>query len=88
MARYFEYGDEAVAHLKARDPKLAQAIDVIGHVNREMMEEGDLFAAVVHHIIGQQISSAAHRISPEAVSSEARSFSGRRWMRTDPVFSA
>ena len=59
MARYFEYGDEAVAHLKARDPKLAQAIDVIGHVNREMMEEGDLFAAVVHHIIGQQISSAA-----------------------------
>ena len=32
---------------------------MIGHVNREMMEEGDLFAAVVHHIIGQQISSAA-----------------------------
>ncbi|MBR0405861.1 MAG: DNA-3-methyladenine glycosylase 2 family protein [Eggerthellaceae bacterium] len=59
MARFFEYGDEEVAYLKARDPKLAAAIDAVGHVNREMMEEGDLFAAVVHHIIGQQISSAA-----------------------------
>lgn len=59
MARFFEYGDEEVAYLKSRDPKLAQAIDAVGHVNREMMDEGDLFAAVVHHIIGQQISSAA-----------------------------
>ena len=52
MARFFEYGDEEVAYLKSRDPKLAQAIDAVGHVNREMMDEGDLFAAVVHHIIG------------------------------------
>lgn len=59
MARYFEYGEEEVAYLKARDAKLAAAIDAVGHVNREMMDEGDLFAAVVHHIIGQQISSAA-----------------------------
>lgn len=59
MARYFEYSDEAVEYLKARDAKLAAAINAVGHVNREMMEEGDLFAAVVHHIIGQQISSAA-----------------------------
>ena len=59
MARYFEYGDETVEYLKARDAKLGAAIDAVGHVDREMMEEGDLFAAVVHHIIGQQISSAA-----------------------------
>ena len=59
MTRYFEYGEEEVAYLKARDAKLAAAIDAVGHVNREMMDEGDLFAAVVHHIIGQQISSAA-----------------------------
>lgn len=58
MPRYFEYGDEAVAHLKQRDAKLAAAIDAVGHVYREM-EEGDLFAAVVHNIVGQQISSAA-----------------------------
>ena len=59
MARYFEYGEKELAYLKARDAKLAMAIDAVGHVNREMMDEGDLFAAVVHHIIGQQISSAA-----------------------------
>ena len=58
MARYFEYGDEAVEYLKKRDAKLAAAIDAVGHVYREM-EEGDLFSGVVHHIIGQQVSSAA-----------------------------
>ena len=59
MPHYFEYGEEEIAYLKARDAKLATAIEAVGHVNREMMEEGDLFAAVVHTIIGQQISSAA-----------------------------
>ena len=58
MARYFEYGDDAIAHLKARDPKLAIAIDAVGPVRREM-DEGDLFSGIVHHIVGQQISSAA-----------------------------
>ena len=58
MTRYFEYGDEEIAYLKSRDKKLAAAIDAVGHVYREM--EGDnLFAGVVHHIVGQQISSAA-----------------------------
>ena len=58
MTRYFEYGDTEVDHLKSRDPKLAGAIDAIGHVHRAM-DDGDLFAATVHHIVGQQISSAA-----------------------------
>ena len=58
MTRYFEYGDEAVEHLKSKDKKLAAAIDAVGHVYREM-EEGDLFSGVVHHIIGQQVSAAA-----------------------------
>ena len=58
MTRYFEYGDDAIEHLKARDAKLAAAIDAVGHVQREM-EKGDLFNGVVHHIVGQQISSAA-----------------------------
>lgn len=60
MVRYFEYTDEAVEYLKAKDAKLAQAIEAVGHVYREM-EEGDLFASVVHHIVGQQISTAAQR---------------------------
>ena len=58
MPRYFEYGDEAVEYLKSKDKKLAAAIDAVGHVHREM-DDDDLFSAVVHHIIGQQISTAA-----------------------------
>lgn len=58
MTRYFEYGQDAIEHLKAHDAKLAAAIDAVGHVYREL-EEGDLFNGVVHHIVGQQISSAA-----------------------------
>ncbi|MGI6221479.1 MAG: DNA-3-methyladenine glycosylase family protein [Coriobacteriales bacterium] len=58
MTRYFEYGDEAIEHLRSRDAKLGAFIDAVGHVYREM-EEGDLFRGVVFHIVGQQISGAA-----------------------------
>jgi len=58
MARYFEYGDCEVEYLKSRDKKLAEAIEAVGHVYREMEGE-DLFAGVVHHIVAQQISTAA-----------------------------
>ena len=58
MTRYFEYGDAEIDYLKARDAKLAAAIDAVGRVRREMDEDG-LFTGVVHHIVGQQISSAA-----------------------------
>ena len=82
MTRFFEYGDVETEYLKSRDAKLAAAIDAVGHVEREMMDEGDLFAAVVHHIVGQQISSAAQatvwarlqeilgEITPAAVNAE------------------
>ena len=59
MPRYFEYGDEAVAYLKAKDPQLAAAIDAVGHVYREV--DDDLFSAMVHHRVGQQVSTAAQR---------------------------
>ena len=58
MTRYFEYGDREIEYLKSKDKKFAAAIDAVGHVYREM-DEGDLFPGVVHHIVGQQISSAA-----------------------------
>lgn len=58
MTRYFEYGDTEVNYLKAHDKKLASAIDAVGHVYRQM-DEGSLFSGIVHHIIGQQVSSAA-----------------------------
>ena len=55
--RCFAYGDEEVAYLKARDPKLGAAIDAIGPVHREV--HPDLFAALVNCIVGQQISTKA-----------------------------
>ena len=54
---YFPYGDTEIAYLKKKDKKLGAIIDKIGHVDRKV--DTDLFSAVVHHIVGQQISSKA-----------------------------
>ncbi len=54
---HFKYDQEAVAYLKKKDAALSTAIDAIGHINRPL--DQDLFSSVVHHIIGQQISTAA-----------------------------
>ena len=56
---YFRYGEKEIEYLKSRDKKLASAMDRIGHVYRET--DVDLFSSVVHHIIGQQISTAAQK---------------------------
>lgn len=73
----FEYGDEAVSYLASRDERLADAMERIGHVEREV--DTDLFSSVMHHIIGQQISTKAQatiwgrmrdkfgQVTPEAV---------------------
>ncbi len=57
MAKYFSYGKKEIDYLKSRDKKLAECIDKIGIIQREVDE--DLFSAVVHQIVGQQISSKA-----------------------------
>lgn len=54
---YFKYGSVEVDYLKSRDKALAEIIDKIGHIDREVDE--DLFSSVIHHIIGQQISTKA-----------------------------
>lgn len=54
---YFNYGEKEVDYLKSKDKKLAAVIDRIGHIDRKI--DVDLFSSVVHHIIGQQISTAA-----------------------------
>lgn len=54
---YFSYGEQEVDYLKSKDKKLAAVIDRIGHIDRKV--DNDLFSSVVHHIIGQQISTAA-----------------------------
>lgn len=54
---FFQYGDLETNYLASKDKRLGQAIRQIGHINREV--DSDLFSAIVHHIIGQQISTAA-----------------------------
>jgi DNA-3-methyladenine glycosylase II len=56
---YFNYGDEETEYLRSRDKKLGEVIDSVGHIYRECFD--DLFEAVVNSIVGQQISTAAHR---------------------------
>ena len=54
---YFEYGENEITYLRNKDKKLAEVIDRIGMIEREV--DTDLFSSVVHHIIGQQISTKA-----------------------------
>ena len=52
---YFEYGNAEICYLKEGDARLAAVIDSVGHIYRET--GADLFSSIVHHIIGQQIST-------------------------------
>ena len=53
----FRYGEVETSWLASRDPRLGDAIEQIGPVEREV--DPDLFSSVMHHIIGQQISTKA-----------------------------
>ena len=57
--KYFEYGEKETEYLKSKDARLSEVIDRIGHIDRAV--DADLFSAVVHHIIGQQISTKAQQ---------------------------
>ena len=54
---YFQYGEAETAYLSAKDERMAAVIAQAGHIEREV--DTDLFSAVVHHIVGQQISTKA-----------------------------
>lgn len=54
---YFSYGETEISYLKQKDKILGELIDKIGYIQREV--DPHLFASVVHHIVGQQISSKA-----------------------------
>lgn len=56
---YFQYGTKELDHLRAKDQDLAQVIDQVGPIQRAVIP--DLFMALVHAIIGQQISTKAHQ---------------------------
>ncbi len=70
MAGYFQYGEKEIEHLKRVDKRLAVIIDKVGIVKRPVIP--DLFTALVHSIIGQQISTKAHQTVWERIRKELR----------------
>lgn len=54
---YFQYGTKETDYLAQKDQRLGEAMQKIGQIEREV--DADLFSSVVHHIIGQQISTKA-----------------------------
>jgi DNA-3-methyladenine glycosylase II len=56
---FFRYGETETDYLKNRDKILGNAIDRIGRIKRPV--DTDLFSSIIHHIIGQQISTAAQK---------------------------
>ncbi len=54
---YFQYTTRETDYLSQKDKRLGEAIQKVGPIQREV--DTDLFSAVVHHIIGQQISTKA-----------------------------
>lgn len=84
---FFAYGERETDYLKKKDPRLGAVIEQIGHIERTV--DTDLFSSVVHHIIGQQISTKAQQtiwqrmqdalgtVSPQTVrSAEAETLQG------------
>lgn len=53
----FEYGQKEIEYLKRKDKKLAEAIDQIGIIEREITP--DPFTALVSSVVSQQISKKA-----------------------------
>jgi DNA-3-methyladenine glycosylase II len=53
----FQYGQQEIEYLKKKDKCLAEVIDRIGFIEREVIP--DLFTALVNSIVSQQISMKA-----------------------------
>lgn len=56
---FFDYGNTETEYLRAKDSRLGDVMEKIGHIYRTV--DSDLFSSVVHSIIGQQISTAAQQ---------------------------
>lgn len=55
--KLFEYGQTEIDHLKQADSKLGLAIERLGKVERTVFP--DLFASLIHAVVGQLISAKA-----------------------------
>lgn len=69
----FKYGAKELEYLKSKDKKLAVVIDEIGMLERTIIP--DVFCALIHSIIGQQISTKAHKTIWERLKSKLDSIS-------------
>ena len=56
---YFKYDEKSIEYLTKKDPVLGRAIERIGKIERPV--QTDLYESLVNSIVGQQISTAAHR---------------------------
>lgn len=59
MLQYFIYGQKEIDFLSRKDKRLAAAIERIGPIQREVRP--DLFDALMHAIVGQQIATRAQQ---------------------------
>ena len=59
MPQYFAYGDTETGYLARKDKRLARVIERVGHIQREVRP--DLFDALMHAIVGQQIATKAQQ---------------------------
>lgn len=55
---FFRIPDGALDYLRLKDKKLAVIIDRIGEIRRAVIP--DLYSALIHSIVGQQIATKAH----------------------------
>ena len=59
MPQYFIYGKKEIGFLSRKDKRLAAAMERIGPIQREVRP--DLFDALMHSIVGQQIATKAQQ---------------------------
>lgn len=78
---YFIYGDEEIEYLKSKDKILGVVIEKIGHIER--VTDTDLFSSVVHHIIGQQISTKAQETIWQRLKDELGEVNAENIYKTD-----
>ena len=59
MPQYFAYGTTETDYLSGKDKRLARVIERVGPIRREVRP--DLFDALMHAIVGQQIATKAQQ---------------------------
>ena len=80
---YFKYGETEISYLKDKDKKMAEVIEQIGFIKREV--DTDLFSAVIHHIVGQQISTKAQETIWKRMSDRLGTVNAENILEVEPA---